>query len=52
MHIKKNPTRKWMSIDDSDQRYQSNHNLQNYLVIKESIKILEKILNTVIKKKH
>ena len=48
---KKYPLTKWMTMKESGQLYQSNHDLNSFSEMKESVKTLEKILNTEIKKK-
>ena len=48
---RKYPLTKWMTMKESDQLYQSNHDLNNFSEMKEPVKTLEKILNTEIKKK-
>ena len=48
---KKYPLTKWTTIEESGRRYQSNHDLNKLAEMNEPIKILEKILNTEVKKK-
>ena len=47
---KKYPLTKWTTIEESGLRYQSNHDLNNLAEMNEPVKILEKILNTEVKK--
>ena len=48
---RKYPLTKWMTMKESGQLYQSNHDLNSFSEMKESVKTLEKILNIEIKKK-